>query len=365
MAAKRYKELISCFPPTHAGHLGRNVAADMTAQAVVEISHLDFRFDVQLPFVLRDVNMQVNRGSRTLLIGANGAGKSSLLRILAGRHFHSPSKCQILGRPAFHDTSLGRIVSHLGERWGYTSSGSACCSVSVCAGEREALGDLSVQELLDALDNPDWPRIRKLLDVLEVETHWRIQRLSDGQRRRVQLVLGLARKSELLLLDEVTTDLDVVARQNLLSFLKEESEQRGVTIIYATHIFDGLEHWATDVVFLSNGKINISCPLDALPALAALRERGVPAPLFRLVEVWLRDELKSSLAENGGKSAGSVRRATGFGLAERTFNTGLPTISVDERVVCLGLSLYVCSRTCVCVRGCMCMCACLRVRLCV
>ena len=353
------------FPANPRRALGRKVAADMTAQAVVEISHLDFRFDVQLPFVLRDVNMQVNRGSRTLLIGANGAGKSSLLRILAGRHFHSPSKCQILGRPAFHDTSLGRIVSHLGERWGYTSSGSACCSVSVCAGEREALGDLSVQELLDALDNPDWPRIRKLLDVLEVETHWRIQRLSDGQRRRVQLVLGLARKSELLLLDEVTTDLDVVARQNLLSFLKEESEQRGVTIIYATHIFDGLEHWATDVVFLSNGKINISCPLGALPALAALRERGVPAPLFRLVEVWLRDELKSSLAENGGKSAGSVRRATGFGLAERTFNTGLPTISVDERVVCLGLSLYVCSRTCVCVRGCMCMCACLRVRLCV
>ena len=42
---------------------------------------------------------------------------------------------------------------------------------------------------------------------------------------RVQLLMGLARKSELLLLDEVTTDLDVVARQNLLNFLKEESEQ--------------------------------------------------------------------------------------------------------------------------------------------
>jgi len=193
---------------------------------VVQVSNLDFRFDSNLPFVLRDVTMTVARGSRTLLIGANGAGKSSLLRILAGRHFHSPSKVQVLGRPAFHDTTLGRVVAHLGERWGY-----------------EAMGDITVEKLVGGLENPDWERIHMLMDVLEVEWEWTIYRLSDGQRRRVQLLLGLARKSELLLLDEVTTDLDVVARQNLLNFLKEESEQRGVTLIYATHIFDGLEFW--------------------------------------------------------------------------------------------------------------------------
>jgi len=193
---------------------------------VVQVSNLDFRFDSNLPFVLKDVTMTVARGSRTLLIGANGAGKSSLLRILAGRHFHSPSKVQVLGRPAFHDTTLGRVVAHLGERWGY-----------------EAMGDITVEKLVGGLENPDWERIHMLMDVLEVEWEWTIYRLSDGQRRRVQLLLGLARKSELLLLDEVTTDLDVVARQNLLNFLKEESEERGVTLIYATHIFDGLEFW--------------------------------------------------------------------------------------------------------------------------
>ena len=225
---------------------------------VVQISNLDFRFDSNLPFVLKDVTMDIKRGSRTLLIGANGAGKSSLLRILAGRHFHSPSKCQILGRPAFHDTSLGRVVAHLGERWGY-----------------EAMGDMTVEKLVSGLDNPDMDRIAMLMEVLEVEWDWSIYRLSDGQRRRVQLLLGLARQSELLLLDEVTTDLDVVARQNLLSFLKAESEERGVTLIYATHIFDGLENWATDVVFLTNGKIDISSPLDGIPALQELRQKKV------------------------------------------------------------------------------------------
>jgi ABC-type uncharacterized transport system ATPase subunit len=59
-------------------------------------------------------------------------------------------------------------------------------------------------------------RCAMLMDVLEIEPTWRICRISDGQRRRVQLLLGLARASKLLLLDEVTTDLDLVGRQNLL-----------------------------------------------------------------------------------------------------------------------------------------------------
>ena len=297
--------------------------------------------------------MLPNRCSRTLLIGANGAGKSSLLRILAGRHFHSPSKCQILGklcddpcqrrevglhlslcwalgpylthiltgRPAFHDTSLGRVVKLLGERWGYTTGNASACSVNVCQGSKDALGDVTVEELLNALDSPDWSRIEMLMQVLEIEMGWRIHKLSDGQRRRVQLTLGLARKSELLLLDEVTTDLDVVARQNLLQFLKEESEERGTTLIYATHIFDGLEDWATDLVYLTDGKIQLASPLEHLSQLNALRQHKVPAPLFRLVEVWLREEFQRHMAAR--KAVGSPVKAGGFAAAaERTVNTG-------------------------------------------
>lgn len=258
--------------------------------------------------------MNIAKGSRTLLIGANGAGKSSLLRILAGRHFHSPSKVQILGRPAFHDTSLGRVVAHLGERWGY-----------------EAMGDITVEKLVNGLDNPDLERIDMLMEVLEIEWDWHIYRLSDGQRRRVQLLLGLARKSELLLLDEVTTDLDVVARQNLLTFLKEESEKRGVTIIYATHIFDGLEDWATDVVFLTNGRIEVNSPLQQIDALQQLRKDKVPAPLFRLVEAWLRVEFDALMAlrkASGGVKFDKDKDLAAFGSAERTMNTGFSRGSV-------------------------------------
>lgn len=57
----------------------------------------------------------------------------------------------------------------------------------------------------------------------------------------------------MLLLDEITVDLDVLGRSELLTFLREECETRGATVLYATHIFDGLESWPTHVAYLARG----------------------------------------------------------------------------------------------------------------
>ena len=116
-----------------------------------------------------------------------------------------------------------------------------------------------------------------------------MHRVSDGQRRRVQILLGLLRPSELLLLDEVTTDLDVIARADLLAFLRDESQAQGLTILYATHIFDGLDVWATHVAHLAHGRIRSLQPIDQIPELARLRAAGASSPLLRLVEGWLRE----------------------------------------------------------------------------
>ncbi len=59
----------------------------------------------------------------------------------------------------------------------------------------------------------------------------------------------------MLLLDEITVDLDVVARMRLLEFFRLECEERGATILYATHIFDGLEGWVTHVAYLEDGQL--------------------------------------------------------------------------------------------------------------
>jgi len=86
-----------------------------------------------------------------------------------------------------------------------------------------------------------------------VDLDWHMHQISDGERRRVQLVMGLMSDWDVLLLDEVTVDLDVLVRDDLLNFLKQESETRGATILYATHIFDGLNAFPTHILHMRFG----------------------------------------------------------------------------------------------------------------
>jgi ABC-type uncharacterized transport system ATPase subunit len=61
--------------------------------------------------------------------------------------------------------------------------------------------------------------------------------------------------SQVLLLDEITVDLDVVGRAALLDFFIQECDERGCTIVYATHIFDGLEKWISHIAYMEDGQI--------------------------------------------------------------------------------------------------------------
>lgn len=103
------------------------------------------------------------------------------------------------------------------------------------------------------LQNKYPERRDRLMKLLGIQPSWRMHKVSDGQRRRVQIFLGLLKPFKVLLLDEVTTDIDIVTRQDLLEYLR--TEEVGTTIVYATHIFDGLEDWYTHIMYLSEGRI--------------------------------------------------------------------------------------------------------------
>jgi CCR4-NOT complex subunit CAF16 len=245
----------------------------MTA-AAIEVNGLTFRYPTDERVVLDRVTLAVPRAARCLLVGANGAGKSTLLQILAGKYMLPAETVRVLGRAAFHDTTLTADRAFLG--------GAFPLDI-----------DIGVDEILARADDVDPTRRDRLLRVLDVDTRWRMHRVSDGQRRRVQILLGLLRPVAVLLLDEVTTDLDVIARADLLELLREESDTRGLTILYATHIFDGLERWATHLCHLAHGRIVEMAPLDDIAELQALRASAVSSPLHRLVETWLRRDLTS------------------------------------------------------------------------
>jgi CCR4-NOT complex subunit CAF16 len=231
----------------------------------IEVAGLEFGYRGDPRRVLDGIDLTVQPGERVLVIGANGAGKSTLLRVLAGKHMVRPEMVQVLGRAAFHDPDLSTRVEILGGRFPFDV-------------------DLTVTEILARQQAVDAARRDRLIDVLGVDLDWHMHAVSDGQRRRVQLLLGLLRPREVLLLDEITTDLDLVARFDLLQFLREESEQRGTTILYATHIFDALDEWATSLVYLVAGKIVRRCPLSDVAELRS-------ASLVHVVESWLRSEI--------------------------------------------------------------------------
>jgi CCR4-NOT complex subunit CAF16 len=241
----------------------------LTSTPALAIRGLSFRYPGADAPVLDALDFTMAAGERCLLVGANGAGKTTLLSLCAGRHMLPDDALRVLGRAAFSDTTLVNQVSYIGSSFPFDV-------------------DVGVDQILERQQGVDAARRELLVNVLDVSRRWRMARVSDGQRRRVQILLGLLRPAQLLLLDEVTTDLDVIARTDLLAFLRAETETRGASILYATHILDGLETWATHIALLEDGRVRLHAPLAGLPELDEIRRAGAAAPLLRLVERWLR-----------------------------------------------------------------------------
>ncbi|XP_027094864.2 ABC transporter I family member 19-like [Coffea arabica] len=245
----------------------------------IQVNGMQFAYEIQTPLFF-DFTINISPGSRCLLVGSNGSGKTTLLKILAGKHMvGGRDVVRVLNLSAFHDTNLvcGGDLAYLGDSWS-KNVGSA--------GEIPLQGDFSAEHMIFGVEGVDPVRREKLIELLDIDLHWRMHKVSDGQRRRVQICMGLLHPFKVLLLDEVTVDLDVVARMDLLDFFREECEQRGATIVYATHIFDGLETWATDIVYIQEGI------LKRHEKLSNLSELKASPNLLSVVESWLRSETK-------------------------------------------------------------------------
>jgi CCR4-NOT complex subunit CAF16 len=235
------------------------------APDAIEVRDLTFAYPNTAEPVFRRFSLSVPAGARCLLLGANGVGKSTLLRLVAGRNMIGGDVLRVLGRPAFHDTSLAGEVAFLGGPFPFSA-------------------DITVGEILAGRPGVDPARRAEVLRILEVDPRWRMHRVSDGQRRRVQILLDLERSVSVVLLDEVTAELDVLARADLLRFLRRESETRGMTIVYASHVLEGLAAWGTHLAFLSPGRLRCFAPLAEVPELRA------GASLAELTERWMRED---------------------------------------------------------------------------
>ena len=241
----------------------------------IDIQGLNFSYSGNT-LLFDQLNLTLPASSRALLIGANGVGKSTLLRIIHGLNLVPPGTVKVFGRPAFEQIS--------------TTQTSALVD-----GDLSITIDLKLSELLENRSpQVNFKKEKELIEVLALNPDWRMNKISDGQRRRIQLCLALRKSIRLLLLDEVTSHLDVVARADFLSWLKQTSQNegpsQGFTIVYTTHILDGLwdgniqGSWPTHVVFMPVGGAPTVTPFDKIPEIASKAAHS----LTHMTEQWIR-----------------------------------------------------------------------------
>ena len=207
-------------------------------------------------------SLTVQTGERVLCCGINGAGKSTLLSIIGGRKLVLPGSATIHGRDCFRDCTLGSTVCYLGDWW-----------------RTDFFLDLPIGQFLGE-SVCKTQRCREMCDILHLDLNWRISQLSDGQRRRCQILSAFTASElfEVYILDEITTDLDIVSRERLLTWLKKQSVQNKITVIYATHILDALDEWATRVIYMEDGKVCRDVPVTP------------PQNLYKTIRGWMMDK---------------------------------------------------------------------------
>jgi CCR4-NOT complex subunit CAF16 len=208
---------------------------------LVDIKNLSYEYFKQP--ILNDISINITEGDKILLIGSNGAGKSSLLRVMSGMHMASNFESfSVLGRRSPHDQFNG--LAYLGNRWIQNISfiGPSPYKADIRA------GDMSKNFQKEYQDRRD-----ELVKVLEINLDWRMHKISDGQRKRVQIMLGLLKPFKLVLIDEFLSELDIVVRDKFFEYLIKECKSRNGAFIYATHVFDNVETWATHVAYISGG----------------------------------------------------------------------------------------------------------------
>lgn len=200
--------------------------------------------------VLRQVSLDVPRGTVLGLIGRNGAGKTTLIRTLLGLEQPSDGRAFVFGEPSLGLTDFAK------QRIGYVPQ------------QTDAFAWMRVGSMFEFVGRQyarwDDDFVALSLARWQISAQQRLASLSPGERQRVALIRALAVNPELLVLDEPASALDPVARRDLLREIVARAAESGTTVFFSTHIVSDLERVASRVVFLHDHRIVVDAALDDL-----------------------------------------------------------------------------------------------------
>jgi ABC-2 type transport system ATP-binding protein len=202
-------------------------------------------------WALRECSLAIPAGHVCALIGPNGAGKSTLLNVAVG-----------LGAP-----SVGRLSVLGGLAPG---SPAALEGVAFVAQDTPLYKNLSVGDMLHLTRNLnrrfDRASAQARLAELEIPLERRAGRLSGGQQAQLALTLALARRPQLLILDEPVAMLDPIARHDFMAAVLMAAVDDGVSVLLSSHVLTELERVADYLIVLSHGRVQVAGAVDELLA---------------------------------------------------------------------------------------------------
>jgi ABC-2 type transport system ATP-binding protein len=218
--------------------------------AALETRGLGRRYGSQ--WALRDCTLEIPRGTVTALVGPNGAGKTTLLRLAVG-----------LTRPSSGSVRAFGLDPRAG-------AAEALPLVGFLAQEHPLFGGFTVEEMLRVGRelNPGWDddQARDRIGELGLPLRKKVRTLSGGQRAQVALTLALAKRPELLLLDEPVASLDPLARREFLQSVVAAVAERSLTVVLSSHILADLERVCDHLVILATGRTQLAGPIDEIVA---------------------------------------------------------------------------------------------------
>jgi len=209
------------------------------------MNHLSVEFDGvskrYAHFSLEDIHLELPTGSIMGFIGANGAGKSTTIRILMGLVHQDKGSVQVLGHPMPADQAAAKL------------------DIGFVSEDMRLYGAATLTWHMDFLQRiyPRWdqPYAESLAKRFDLKPQQKIKGLSHGQRVKAALLLALARRPRLLVLDEPTTGLDPVARVEVLSELMAALADEERTILFSSHNTLDVEQISDQITFIDRGRI--------------------------------------------------------------------------------------------------------------
>ena len=220
----------------------------MGESAAIQVKSLAKQFGSQT--VLEQVSFDVPRGKTFAFLGRNGAGKTTAIRILLGLLKQNAGHISILGLdPAKEAMEIRRRVGYLAE-------------------DQKMFGWMRVSEVLKFMapfySTWDAGLAAKFAKGFELPARTRVRNLSKGQNRRLGLLLALAHRPELVILDDPTLGLDPIVRKEFLRDVVEHLQGAGVTVFFSSHLLYEIEPVADIVGILEGGRIIVQSNTEEL-----------------------------------------------------------------------------------------------------